>query len=81
MKDQGFPDKEKSSQQEWLTEKHGSILNLSFLVGNYAVSQVQPSEVWIITVTSGNPKWNGSYRANKFYSVGTKNQMHVLGLF
>lgn len=37
------------------TERHRSILHLNILVGNHAASDVQPSEVWITTVTPEIP--------------------------
>lgn len=41
------------------TEGRGSILGLNILE-IMLLSDVQPSEIWVTTMTPGNPKWNGN---------------------
>lgn len=72
LKCQGFLGKEQSSHQKWLTERRGStryeiksgytegrgsILGLNILE-IMLLSEVRPSEIWVTTMTPGNPKWN-----------------------
>ena len=74
MKCQGFLGKEQSSHHTWLTERRGStryeiksgytegrgsILGLNILE-IMLLSDVQHSEIWVTTMTPGNPKWNGN---------------------
>lgn len=69
--------------QQWLYWR-AWISSWSEYLGNHAASDVQPSEVWVTTMTPGNPKWNGNsgfWIANNPYSARTKNQTHILGLF
>lgn len=57
---------------------------LNILVGNHATSDVQPLEVWVTTMTPGNPKWNKNSRVSELQiicSARTTNQTHILWLF
>ena len=94
MKCQGFLGKEQSSHHTWLTERRGStryeiksgytegrgsILGLNILE-IMLLSDVQHSEIWVTTMTPGNPKWNGNssfWIANNLYSARTKKQTQI----